>query len=120
MMLLLPALLFPNSTVMGARRTAPVSRHDLKFWMRKCVSICVSCYGLRYQTNGYPKKRGQKKRGDVHHNHPRVRRWLSRPGLPPYFENAIPAKLTTLRSSMFHCSYRSNSPCAFPAAFRNV
>src|ERR1017187_2642385 len=52
MMLLLPALLFPNSTVMGARRIAPVSRHDLKFWMRKCVSILVSYYGLRYQMNG--------------------------------------------------------------------
>ena len=36
------------------------------------------------------------------------------------FRNAIPAKLTTLRSSMFHCSYRSSSPRAFGAAFRNV
>ncbi len=37
-----------------------------------------------------------------------------------YFENAIPAKLTTLRSSMFHCSYRSNSPRAFGALSGNV
>ena len=54
------------------------------------------------------RRSGDKRKGGPHHNHPRVRRWLSRLSatlprevgfcrLPAYFENAIPAKLTTLR-----------------------
>ena len=34
--------------------------------------------------------------------------------------NEIPAKLTTLCSSMFHCSYRCNVPRACGTAFKNV
>ena len=34
--------------------------------------------------------------------------------------NDIPAKLTTLCSSMFHCSYCSSSPRRFGIDFRNV
>src|ERR1035437_2225240 len=39
---------------------------------------------------------------------------------PHPFLNPIPAKLTTLFSSMFHCSYFSSSPRAFGAVFKNV
>src|ERR1035437_6874267 len=36
------------------------------------------------------------------------------------FRKPMPAKLTTLLTSMFHCSYFSSSPRAFGAVFRNV
>src|ERR1035441_6552133 len=35
------------------------------------------------------------------------------------FRNPIPAKLTTLWSSIFHCSYFNSSPRAFGAVFKN-
>jgi hypothetical protein len=38
-MLVLPALLLPKKTVMGASRILPVSRHALKFLIESSVSI---------------------------------------------------------------------------------
>ena len=37
-----------------------------------------------------------------------------------YYWNAMPAKLTTLCSSMFHCWYRRKVPRACGKAFKNV
>ena len=65
---------------------------------------------------------------------PPLTTWVSRPNLGYLqnsasgtlksnrycFWNCMPAKLTTLFSSMFHCSYCNNSPRAFGAVFKNV
>src|SRR5690606_35250521 len=51
-MLVLPALLAPNSTVSGARRSSPESRQALKFLNRSRVSIRLGA--LRAVRRSYP------------------------------------------------------------------